>query len=65
MCVYMFVYVFSVLFCHDPSYLLPPKFAVIFSPEGAFWLLSISQCYIIGDCQKDSVYFHHFHRGNL
>lgn len=25
MCVYMFVYVFSVLFCHDPSYLLSTK----------------------------------------
>lgn len=25
MCVYMFVYVFSVLFCHDPNYLLSTK----------------------------------------
>ena len=25
MCVYMYVYVFSVLFCHDPSYLLSTK----------------------------------------
>ncbi|CAI9160143.1 unnamed protein product [Rangifer tarandus platyrhynchus] len=25
MCVYMYVYVFSVLFCHDPNYLLSTK----------------------------------------
>lgn len=52
----MFVYVFSVLFVIVPDIFFPPKFAVIFSPEGAFWLLSISQCYIVGDCHgKDSV----------
>lgn len=38
-CICLCVYVFCVLFCHDLNIFFPPKFAVIFSPEGAFWLL--------------------------
>lgn len=66
MCVYIRVY--SVYYFVMMAILFsPPKFAVIYSPEGISGLLSISQCYIVGDChgEKDSVYFCHFSQGNL
>lgn len=70
MCVYVCV---SVCVCVRAMYyfvmipiIFPPKCAVILSPEGAFWLLLISQCYIVGDCHgKRLSLLLPFSQGNL
>lgn len=63
----MFVCMYSVYyFVMIPVMFFPPKFAVILSCEGAFWLLKISQCYIVGDCHgKGLSLLLPFSQGNL